>query len=228
MFSMLPESGGRRVRRQGGAPGSLVAHLAAVAALLYASAEAAPPRPAMRRETVLYRATRERPEPEAPPPEIVAAPPPVRAVTVLVPPMLVPDVLPGIDLQRAPSGDEAPILPRAFAEPLPVQPRAADPGVVLTPEEVEQPAVAVPGSSPPAYPEALRRAGVEGEVLASFVVDTVGRADMGTFVVQRATHELFSRAVREAVSRQRFVPARVGGRPVRQLVLQPFAFTIVP
>ena len=38
----------------------------------------------------------------------------------------------------------------------------------------------------------LRSANVEGEVLAQFVVDTTGRAEMGTFKVLKSSHDLFT------------------------------------
>jgi len=63
-------------------------------------------------------------------------------------------------------------------------------------------------------------------VLAQFVVDTSGKADMGTFKVLETSHELFSQAVRQALPRMRFFPAEIGGKKVRQVVQQPFTFAI--
>ena len=48
-----------------------------------------------------------------------------------------------------------------------------------------------PGSTQPRYPDMLRSAGVEGEVLAQFVVDTTGRAEAGSLKVLKSTHDLF-------------------------------------
>ena len=93
--------------------------------------------------------------------------------------------------------------------------------------QVEQPATPVPGSATPAYPDILRQAGVEGEALVTFVVDTSGRVDISTFKVVRSTHDQFAAAVRIALPRLRFIPATVGDRKVRQLVQQPFSFAIV-
>jgi protein TonB len=84
-----------------------------------------------------------------------------------------------------------------------------------------------PNSATPQYPDILRQASVEGDVLATFVVDTTGRADVSTFKVLRSTHDLFTTAVRQALPRMRFIPAEVGGRKVKQLVQQPFTFAIV-
>ena len=84
----------------------------------------------------------------------------------------------------------------------------------------------IPGTGTLRYPAAMRRANREGEVLAQFVVDTTGRAEMGSYKVLKTTHELFGNAVKNALSGMRFIPAEVGGRKVRQLVQQPFTFAI--
>jgi protein TonB len=42
----------------------------------------------------------------------------------------------------------------------------------------------------------------------------------------RSDHDQFDRAVREVLLRSRYVPAEVGGRQVRQLVEQAFAFAL--
>jgi periplasmic protein TonB len=63
-------------------------------------------------------------------------------------------------------------------------------------------------------------------VLAQFVVDTTGKAEVGTFKVLKSSHDLFAQAVRSALPGMRFIPAEVGGRRVKQLVQQPFAFAI--
>jgi protein TonB len=72
----------------------------------------------------------------------------------------------------------------------------------------------------------LKSANVEGEVLAQFVVDTTGRADMSTFKVLKSTHDLFTQSVRTALQEMRFVPAEIGGRKVMQMVQQPFTFAL--
>jgi protein TonB len=78
----------------------------------------------------------------------------------------------------------------------------------------------------PRYPESLRQAGVDGEVLVRFTVDTTGRIDMSTVHVIRATHDLFSRSVRDALANFRFKPAEVGGRKVSAMAEMPFEFSI--
>ena len=99
-------------------------------------------------------------------------------------------------------------------------------GSPLTENMVEKPVVAIPGTATPRYPGLLQSAGVEGSVRAQFVVDTLGRVEQGSFRALESTHDLFTAAVRDALSRARFKPAEVGGHRVRQLVEQSFAFSI--
>jgi protein TonB len=67
---------------------------------------------------------------------------------------------------------------------------------------------------------------IEGEVLAQFVADTFGMADMRTFKVLKSSHDLFTDAVRTSLPAMRFNPALVGGRKVKQLVQMPFQFNL--
>ena len=99
-------------------------------------------------------------------------------------------------------------------------------GGPMTGLEVDKPAAALAGSAAPAYPEILKASGVEGEALVRFVVDTLGRAEVGTFAVLEASHEAFGAAVKAALPRMRFLPAEAGGKKVRMLVQQRFAFAL--
>src|SRR2546423_945502 len=93
-------------------------------------------------------------------------------------------------------------------------------------DQVEKQVAFIQGSAAPHYPEALRSSGVEGQVVALFVVDATGHAETDTVRFVRSNNRLFEEAVRAALSRMRFVPAEIGGRKVRQLVQMPFVFTI--
>jgi TonB family protein len=77
------------------------------------------------------------------------------------------------------------------------------------------------------YPPSLFAAHTRGNVVAEFVVDSAGRVEPGTLGIVSSTHPLFSDAVRRAVSAAVFMPALRAGKPVRQLVHQPFEFTAV-
>lgn len=74
------------------------------------------------------------------------------------------------------------------------------------------------------YPPALRSAGVQGVVLAQFVVDTLGHAEMWTFRLLKSTNPALTNAVRVALAQMRFIPAEVHKKKVRELVQMPFSF----
>ena len=93
-------------------------------------------------------------------------------------------------------------------------------------DQVERQVALIPGSSPPRYPEALRSSGVEGQVVAVFVVNEMGRAEADSIRFSRSDNPLFESAVKESLRRIRFVPAETGGGKVRQLVQMPFVFTL--
>ncbi len=92
--------------------------------------------------------------------------------------------------------------------------------------QVTKPVRHAPGSAAPRYPPALKAAGVDGEVLVQFVVDTLGAADLRSFRVLKASHGDFTESVKAALPEMKFVPAELRGRKVRQLVQQPFVFAI--
>ena len=228
MFSTLVESAPKVARRRPGTVASFVAHYALILAALYTSAHAETTENRPRIEKVVFvEQPRQREAPRTQPPDIVA-PRPTRVPSVLVPPVEVPTTLPEIDLSR-PLTD-----PGAFSRgPSNATSVAADTAELTVDQtatfldfQVERPAMQAPNSATPLYPDILRQAGVEGEALVSFVVDTSGRVDVATFKVIRASHELFAAAVRNALPRMRFIPAAVGDRKVRQLVQQPYSFAI--
>ena len=76
------------------------------------------------------------------------------------------------------------------------------------------------------YPQLLRTAGIEGTVIAQFVIDTMGRAEPGSIKILRSPNPGFDQPVRNALLRSLFRPARVHGRAVRVLVQQPYNFTL--
>jgi protein TonB len=77
----------------------------------------------------------------------------------------------------------------------------------------------------PRYPSALRDAGVQGRVVAEFVVDTLGRAEMDGLKLD-AAHPLLGESVRAVLPRYRFTPGEAGGGKVRTRVQLPFDFAL--
>ncbi|HEU4995097.1 MAG TPA: TonB family protein [Gemmatimonadaceae bacterium] len=79
----------------------------------------------------------------------------------------------------------------------------------------------------PVFPAILRSAGVEGGVGVRYIVDSTGRVEAKSIAILETTHAAFAEAVGRWLLRARYLPAEVNGRPVRQLVEQRFAFTLL-
>lgn len=101
-----------------------------------------------------------------------------------------------------------------------------DPERVYFEFQVTKQAQQIPGSGGLRYPDILRAANVEGEVLAQFVVDANGQYEPGSFKVLKSSHDLFTQAVKTAIPEMRFYPAEYHGTRVKQLVQQPFTFAL--
>lgn len=234
MFNNLLESRSTTTKRTGGGVVSIMLHSAVVVALVVATANAGQ---GIAEDTpdrvdfidVVKEELPPEPDPAPPPPDATVAPPVVRGYQTLQAPDIIPIEIPEIDFSRAVTnaadftgvgvrgglGDGVTDgVPRSLSGDAPF--READ---------VEKPAAMAEAPSM-AYPEMLRSAQVEGTVLASFVVDTTGYADLSTFTVISSDHELFTNAVRRALVRIRYRPAEIGGRKVKQLVQQPFQFRL--
>jgi protein TonB len=153
---------------------------------------------------------------------------PPNGFRTLTAPLNIPDVLPEIDLTRKPTS-EPDWSGKGVEGGRDSGPVVAVPAgnTVYAESQVEKPVMPLQGSPTPHYPEILKSAGVEGEVAVSFIVDTLGRAEPGSITILNSTHELFAAAVKTALPLMRFLPAETNGRKVRQLVQQPFKFTIL-
>jgi TonB-dependent Receptor Plug Domain/Carboxypeptidase regulatory-like domain/Gram-negative bacterial TonB protein C-terminal len=98
---------------------------------------------------------------------------------------------------------------------------------VYTPDQVDVPARSDSLSrTQPQYPETLLFTGVPGQVLAEFVVDTLGHVELDTFGVISSTNPKFTQAVQRVLPEWAYAPAMLNGRRVRQLVQQPFSFVV--
>ena len=229
MFDELLETRARREQRSaGGTIASVVIHSALIVGTVVATAGGSTPPPAVRDPHLIFVAPA---HPEHPPSPAVRRPTVLSSAPVFC-------VCATIELPSPPDFDPprgAPIEPGTVGTPGSARPGAPvignpgsvpDGGGLWTEAIVEKPALALPGSPVPAYPELLRRAGVVEEVVAQFVVDTSGRVEPDSFRALRETHPLFAAAVARVLPRMRFVAAEVGGHHVRQLVQQSFVFAI--
>jgi len=92
--------------------------------------------------------------------------------------------------------------------------------------EVDEPAAPLPRQPFPRYPSDLRQAGVQGRVVAAFIVDTTGRPEADSFRTLKSPDPAFTEAVKRAVLASRFRPGEIAGIRVRQRVIVPFDFSI--
>jgi len=227
MFNNLIETNPRTPARARQLVLSIAIHTALIGAAVYGTLQATEPPERPKAEELHYAQTPiEHPaetQPK-PPSDVPAVPSLPRGFKVLVPPVHIPDRLPGIDLTRPvtdPGDFTGTGVPGGIGNGIAVG-RAQE---TFQAFEVEKTVAPIPGAGP-RYPDMLRTANVEGQVLAQFVVDTAGRVDISTFRVLSSTHDLFTQAVRQHLATARFYPAEIGGRRVKQLVQQPFNFAL--
>ncbi|MBA3645409.1 MAG: TonB family protein [Gemmatimonadaceae bacterium] len=98
-------------------------------------------------------------------------------------------------------------------------------GAPFAADEVDVAASALPGQRGPAYPEAPRAIGLEGRVVARFIIGKKGRVEADPTIVS-ATDYQFASAVKRYLATARYRPATKNGEPVRQLAEQEFDFTV--
>ena len=235
MFNRLPESKPQRQRRLGGAIVSTGVHLVFIALAVRATGLKAEIAPKTEPVISIYVAP---PEPAMKPDRAVSQPSPQQPDAIRVPAAIAVPDLP--NLADIPTSIPDPCLTCAVTQwdargltssvvstgvTGPGQPNVADDSP-LSERMVEKPILAIPGTSNPRYPSMLQSAGVEGDVRAQFVVDTLGRVESGSVKILETSHDLFGAAVRNALMRARFAPAEAGGRKVRQLAEQTFTFRI--
>lgn len=145
---------------------------------------------------------------------------------VFNPPIDIPDKLPPIDSSVGTSPPESLFTTGGVRDGAgdSASGSGVDSGEPWSAWQVEKPALPRDDNPRPNYPSMLESARTEGMVLAQFVVDTLGRADMGTFTVLESSNDLFSASVRAAIRQWRFFPAEAGGRKVKQIVQLPLKF----
>jgi protein TonB len=182
-------------------------------------------------------------KPKAPKVELPQLPPetppaPVQGFKVIAPPVSIPTNLPTIDLSKAvtnendfsgkgAAGGSANGVEGGTG-------KEGDTGKSAGAKEehgpymefqVEKPVEKIGGDSPE-YPASLREKGVEGQVLAQFVVNESGRYEPGSVKIINSSDPAFSAAVKDALPRMKFSAAQIGGKKVQQLVQMPFQFNI--
>lgn len=231
MFTNLIESKRKRQRSVGGTITSVVLHVVVITLAVVVTANAGKRIvEENRQEDVKFVQVKKAPPPEPakpPPPQVVVTPPPPKGFQTITAPINIPDKIPDVDLSKAVTneadfsgkGVEGGVARGVVGGTGPVN--KDQPYFEF---QVEKPVLAKEGNPNPVYPSMLESARVAGEVMAQFVVDTTGRAEMGSFQVLKSTNELFTAAVKSVLPKWHFYAAEVGGRKVRQVVQQPFIF----
>jgi protein TonB len=186
---------------------------------------------------------KEAPKPKAPTPKVVdlprlpkeVAPAPPKGFKVLPPPVNIPTNLPTIDLSKAitnendfsgkgvAGGSDKGVKGGTGKEgDTGKSAGVADHGPYME-FQVEKTVEKIGGDAPE-YPASLRESGVEGQVLAQFVVNESGRYEGGSLKILSSSNPAFTAAVKDALPRMRFSAAQIGGKKVQQLVQMPFQF----
>lgn len=236
MLNNLIESKAKKQKRFGGQAFSLIAHVVVVALAVIFTANAAIVNEKTKEEKLDFVEVKKDepkpPEPEKPPPppDAVVQQTPPKGFQLPTAPIEIPTVIPDIDLSKAVTNADD-FSGRGVKGGTSTGVGNGPPPPVITDQpyfesQVEKPVAQAPGSPGPTYPEMLKSSGVEGTVLAMFVVDTTGRAESGSLKILRSDHALFEMAVKNALPKMRFLPAEIGGRKVKQLVQQPFSFAL--
>jgi len=230
MFGTLLESRARRRRRPGGAAVSVAVHMVIIGAITAGTVQGTGT-PKEKPQAVLLRLKNPPPPPPKPvdhtirdlvPGPVIAGPIQIHRID---PPQMILDHLPPIDSSFGRGldsivigGSSSPGLAHALVD----GPERNEPSEWVGADLQTR----ILASGKPHYPESLRQAAIDGRVLVRFTVDTTGRIEMNSVTVVASTHELFTRAVRDALPAFRFKPAELAGHRVRALAEMPFEFQI--
>jgi len=235
MFDNLIESRAAKQKRGLGTLTSVVVHAVLISAAVFGTLHASQTLEKPKAEKVDFVKVKKdvpkpKDEPKPPPPQAVVKAPPPKGFQVLTAPIKIPDVLPDIDLSKSVTNaadfSGVGVAGGVAKGVVGGTPQSVNSDQPLYSFQVEKQVQLVPGQPSPNYPDVLRQSGFEGEVMAQFVVDTTGRADMSTFKELKSSHKLFTDAVKQILPRYKFFPAENGGRKVPQLVQMPFDFNI--
>jgi protein TonB len=234
MFNTLLESKRARQRGFGSTLTSAVFHIFVVVGSVYATSKVGEEIKKEKEEVNYVAPTpKEPPPPEQPkdappPPDMPNTPPPPKGFQTLSAPIEIPTVIPQIDL-TARVTNELDFTGKGVQGGIAagvVGGKGQETDQSFFQFEVEKVARLAPGNPEPDYPSILKQTQIEGKVMISFVIDTTGKADMGTFKVVESTNPLFSDAVKKILPKYNFIPAEIGSRKVRMHVNLPFDFVL--
>ena len=230
MFDNLIESKPKKKKAGAQVVLSLVFHVVLVAAAVWVTQGAAETVQRILADTTMFilAPPKDTPPPEdQPPPDVVvAANPPPQGFQTVLPPDVIPQEIPPVDLnQRFDAKDftgrgvEGGIAVGIAGGTGPVD----NAQIFLEAQVDDQPQLIAPG--PMRYPEVLKVAGIAGRVVVQFVIDTSGHPDASSINIVSTPHQGFNNATKELVSKSVYRPGKVRGQPVAVLVRQSINFT---
>ena len=231
MFEVLLESKAKKQRTTTQFLTSVVLHGVLIFVAVQATKGAAEQMTKILEDTTLVflEPPKAAPEPEKPPPEaVVAANPPPQGFQTVVAVQDIPTEIPPVNLNERfnPSdftgkGVEGGIAAGVVGGtgPVPIT------GETFLEAQVDDPPQLI-SAGPQRYPPVLRSAGVTGRVMAQFIVDTNGHAEVSSFRVISSTNKAFEESARETILKSVFRPGRVRGQAVRVIVQQAVSFNL--
>jgi periplasmic protein TonB len=247
MFNKLPASSGKRKGLFGAKnmTVSLFIHGLMLVGAVYATI-AAPAQADKTEEEVSFIEVEEKepPKPEtAPPPppmEVPAVPPPPQGFQELIPPIEPPPIIPDIDTSiPAVNVEDFSGIGAAGGTATGVETGGVAQNTSVLPDSVfqvgaldydDRPELSNSGQISSIlgryYPRILQEAGIEGEVVAQFVITSEGKVDPATVKIIQSTHEQFANATLQAVERFTFRPGRFQGKPIAVLVQIPVSWKV--
>ena len=227
MFDNLIESNPKK--RSGGRFGgsttiSVVFHGILVAAAVQATLSAGKQFAENKLDTTMVFIAPEKKEEEQKPPEVKLEEP--KGFTALLAPVNIPTNIPPINLnEKFDPKDFSGVGIEKGISALTSTDVKIDPGQAFIEAVVDEKPERV--SNPPLdYPDLLRQAGIEGNVIVEVIIDTTGHAEPTSLRIIQSTNKAFELSAKDAVLKSLYRPGRVRGQAVRVLVQVPISFTI--
>lgn len=229
MFDNLIESKPKKTKSGRQFAVSLVVHAVLISAMIWATAGAVEKVKKINADTTMVFLAPPKappPPPDQPPPEqVVAANPPPQGFQTVLPPSIIPQAIPPVDLNQhfnakdfSGKGVEGGIAAGVVGGTGPV-----DNAQVFMEAQVDDPPVLV-SAGPMRYPDVLKAAGIAGRVTVQFVIDTTGHPEESSIKILSTPHPGFTNAAKELVSKSVFRPGKVRGQAVAVLVQQNINF----
>lgn len=228
MFDNLIESKKKRQQSPAQAAASVIFHMVLIVGAVKVTAGAA--ESVIKRNSDTTMTFIEPPKPPPPPPnqpppdQVVAANPPPQGFQTVVPPEAIPTTIPPVNLNQhfdardfTGKGVEGGIAAGVVGGTGPVT------GQTYLEAQLDDPPVMVVQGAL-RYPPALQSAGITGNVMVQFIVDTSGHPIESSFKVLKSTLPAFEPAAREAALKSVFRPGKLHGQAVMVLVQQAVVF----